>query len=184
MKKIFTLIVVSLMAAMTCQAEELQVSGIDYVNAGQRIDLDTCDVYIVPVVYAEKKNNHQAAKQQAAFDELGKTILSQLKGTYRKASYKVIDDVKEAPAGATIIEACLKEIDWGSGALRQVVGFGAGSISGRYNIKVSNASGLVVELENRRIHDTTFSSAKGAAVIKVYNKAMANDLIEVLRKIK
>lgn len=185
MKKIFYTAFLAVLACLNVQAEDFKGwHGIDEATVEQYIDVETCKVYVVARATAEMKNQNNVSKQQAAFDELGQTIVQELKKAFPKASFQLIADAKEAPADAMLIEACLDEINWGSGALRQVVGMGAGNIHGRYSVKVSNANGLVCAFKNHRFHDTTFSSAKGPAVIKVYNQALVKDLIVALREIQ
>lgn len=185
MKKIFAFAMAIVLAVATVNAEVFTSwNGIDRANVEQQIDIDNTDVYIYAHHSAERKNDHQIEKQEAAFDELGTTLQKQLKGAFGHTNFIVINSLSEAPAGATVIDANLTDIDWGSGALRQTVGFGAGSISATYDVTITNGQGLVCQFNNRRFHDTTFSSAKGAAVIKVYNKAIATDLITALKALK
>lgn len=185
MRKIIALALGLVLAAGTINAEEFtRWNGIDRATVEQHIDIANMDVYVYAHHSAERKNDHQVKKQEEAFDELGPTLQKLLKGSFSRTNFIVIKSLEEAPAGATIIDANLTDIDWGSGALRQVVGFGAGAISATYDVTITNAKGLVCQFHNRRFHDTTFSSAKGAAVIKVYNKAIANDLIEALKALK
>ena len=185
MKRIFFTMVFAVAALMSGQAENFSGwHGIDEVTIEQHVDAAACNMYVVAQSKAQMKNQNQVKKQQAALDELGETVVSELRRAFPHASIQLITDAKDAPADALLIEACLEEIDWGSGALRQVVGMGAGNISGIYSAKVSNANGLVCSFRNRRFHDTTFSSAKGAAVIKVYNKALAKDVAVALEALK
>lgn len=185
MKKLFLTIAVCMMAAMNCQADvEQEFTGIDQVNVAQKIDLDTCNVYIVPKVLAEMKSKKKAEEQQVAFDELGKTLQRELMVAFRKGKYHVISNPKEAPAGATVVEATLKDIDWGSGVKRQLSMGAAGKMSAGYSVKVTNAKGLVLEYDTRRSHYTGFNSALAPDVIRVYNRVLAWDLISVLRKTK
>lgn len=186
MKKKFALFFVCLMAAMTCQAELRQFRGIDRVDIQQQINLDTCDVYIVPTVLADlhPRKTKNADKQQAAFDELGETIMKELKSTYKKATYHLIDSPKQAPAGAVVIEAILKDIDWSTATMKDIM-FGAKEdISGGYNIRVSNDKGVVLEIDNRRKHDTTMKSSNPVKIIRIYNEVIAEDLIDILKKNK
>ncbi len=184
MKKILFVLLAALLAAPLCQAQNTEASPIDHVNVVQKINLDSCDVYIVPTYTAEMQGKKKQKEQQAAFNELGKTLLRELKVAYRDGSYQVINDVKEAPAGAVVIEACLKEIEWGSGALRSFTYGAAGRIAGSYSVKVTNANGLVLEFDTRRLHYTSgmTSSDMGPDVIRTYNRAIASDLLSVLRK--
>lgn len=185
MKKLFLTLAVCMMAAMNCQADvDQEFTGIDQVKVAQKIDLDTCNVYIVPKVLAEKKSEKKAKEQQIAFDELGSTVLREVKVAFRKGKYHLISDRKEAPAGATVIEATLKDIDWGSGVKRQFSMGAAGKMSAGYSVKVTNAKGLVLEYETRRSHYTGFNSALAPDVIRVYNRVLAWDLISVLRRSK
>lgn len=159
--------------------------GIDEVNVIQKIDIDTCKVvYVYAHSTVEMKNNHYVEKQKAAIAELGQTVYKELKAAFGRVDFRLINSLDEAPADANIIDACFISIDWGNAALRQVVGFGAGDMSGHYTATFSNAKGRVCDLTNTRRHNTAFSSAKGAAVIKVFNQALATDLVTVLKKIK
>jgi len=187
MKKVFLTLLMtglSLIAGSNALAA-VGYDGIDEVNKVQSIDMDTCKVvYVYAHSSAKMKNKNQVEKQQEALDELGKTVVEALKSAFSRTEYKLIEALNEAPTGATVIDAHLVEIDWGSGALRQWVGFGAGNIGGRYTATVTNANGRVCDFSNKRMHDTSLSSAKGAPVIKVYNKALAKDLITVLKGMK
>lgn len=176
-----------LLPALHCQAQDAQeVEGIDHVKVVQKIDLDTCKVYIVPTVTAQMPDTKKKRVKEAevAFAELGKTLQRELKVAFRRGTYQVIADAKEAPAGAVVIEACLKDIEWGSGAKREFTFGAAGSAAASYSVKVSNAKGLVLEYENRRNHNTSFNSSVAADVIRVYNRVIATDLISVLRNNK
>ncbi len=186
MKKKFALLFACLMAAMTCQAELRQFRGIDRVDIQQQIDLDTCNVYIVPTVLADlhPRKTKNADKQQAAFDELGETVKKELKSAYKKASFEVIDNAKKAPAGAVIIEVILKDIDWSTATMKDVMMGAKEDISGGYNVRVSNAKGVVLELDNRRKHNTAMKSSNPVKIIKIYNEVIAEDLIDVLKKNK
>lgn len=187
MKKEFALFFVCLMAVMTCQAELRQFRGIDRVDIQQQIDLDTCNVYIVPTVLADThpRKTKDIDKQQAAYDELGETIKKELKSAYKKATIEVIDNAKKAPAGAVIVEAILKDIDWSTATMKDMMLRGAKEdISGGYNIRVSNAKGVVLEIDNRRKHDTYMRSSNPVKIIRVYNEVIAEDLIDVLKKNK
>lgn len=186
MKKKFALLFACLMAAMTCQAELRQFRGIDRVDIQQQIDLDTCKVYIVPTVLADlhPRKPKTADKQQAAYDELGETIKKELKSAYKKATIEVIDNAKKAPEGAVIIEAILKDIDWSTATMKDIMMGAKEDISGSYNIRVSNAKGVVLEIDNRRKHDTTMKSSNPVKIIRIYNEVIAEDLIDVLKKNK
>ncbi len=186
MKKKFALLFACLMAAMTCQAELRQFRGIDRVDIQQQIDLDTCKVYIVPTVLADlhPRKPKTADKQQAAYDELGETIKKELKSAYKKASFEVIDNAKKAPEGAVVIEAILKDIDWSTATMKDIMMGAKEDISGSYNIRVSNAKGVVLEIDNRRKHDTTMKSSNPVKIIRIYNEVIAEDLIDVLKKNK
>lgn len=185
MKKFFAILVVGLLAALNCQAqEEQQFKGIDHVNIAQEINFDTCHVCIVPTVNAEKKDNKKVKDQEIAFAELGKTLLRELKVAFRDGTYEVIADAKDAPAGAVVVEACLDEIDWGSGFKRQTSFGVGGKIAASYGVKVSNGKGLVLEFSTIRSHATHFQSALGPDVIRVYNRVIAEDLITILRSFK
>lgn len=182
MKKILSFLLIGFLATMLCQAQD--TTPIDHVNVVQKIDLNTCDVYIVPTVQAQPKSEKKLKEQQLAFNELGKTILRELKVAFREGSYQVIADAKDAPAGAVVIEACLKEIEWGSSAVRQLTYGAGGQMAGSYSVKVTNDNGLVLEFDTRRTHHTSgwTSSDMGPDVIRAYNRAIASDLLSVLRK--
>ncbi len=184
MKKILSFLLIGVLATMLCQAQDTNATPIDHVNVVQQIDLNTCQVYIVPTVTAHPKGEKKLKDQQIAFNELGKTILRELKVAFREGSYQVITDVKDAPAGSVVIEACLKEIEWGSSALRQLTYGAGGKIAGSYSVKVTNDKGLVLEFDTRREHFTSgmTSSDMGPDVIRVYNRALASDLLSILRK--
>lgn len=183
MKKFFSVFCLAMMAVMNSQAQE-QVSfkDINHVNIAQDINLDTCHVYIVPTVTAEKKGSKKAEQQDIAFGELGTTIAKELKASFRHGTFDVIADVKDAPADAVILEACLKEIDWGSAGARQLTMGAGGGMAGSYSVKISNANGLILEYDNRRYHNLAFRSAMGPDVIRVYNRAVALDLITILNR--
>lgn len=183
MKKYFTIICLGMMAVMNSQAQEQQnFKGIEHVNIAQDINLDTCHVYIVPTVLAEKKGSRKAEQQDVAFGELGKTIAKELKSSFRHGTFDVIADVTDAPAGAIILEACLKEIDWGSAGARQLTMGAGGGMAGSYGVKMSNAKGLILEYDTRRYHNLAFNSAMGPDVIRLYNRAVATDLITILNR--
>lgn len=185
MKKIFSLLIVCLMATMLCKAEERKFRFIDYVNVEQSIDLDTCQVYIVPTSFAETnpKKKKSQAKQEAALTELGATVQKLLKSAFKKATYQVIENKKDAPAGAVIVEATLKEIEWGTATSVDVM-FGAkAEVHGSYNVRVSNANGVVMEFENRRAHNTALKD-NPVGIIRTYHNAMVGDLISILKNIK
>ena len=185
MKKLFAILAFCLLSVMNCQAQDEQkFEDIDHVNIVQKIDFDTCHVYIVPTVNAEKKGEKKAKEQDIAFAELGKTVLRELKVAFREGTYEVIADAKDAPAGAVVVEACLDEIDWGSGFKRQTsMGFG-GKIAASYFVKIHNGKGLVMEYSNISSHYTQFTSALGPDVIRFYNREIAENLITILRSIK
>ncbi len=188
MKKIlFALLLLFVSGAMTCQAELRQIRGIDRVDIQQQIDLDTCQVYIVPTVLADvhPRKEKTADKQQAAFDELGETVKEALQKAFKKGSYQVIDNVKKAPAGAVIVDVVLKDIDWSTATMKDIMLKGAKEdISGGYNIRVSNAKGLVLEIDNRRKHNTTMKSSNPVKIIRIYNEVIGEDLVDVLKKNK
>jgi len=186
MKKfLFTLLLGCALSSLNCQAEEFEDwNGIDKVCIEQKVDLNTCKVYVYGHSTAEMKNQNNVEKQQAAFKELPETLAKALKEAFPKASVVTVSSTEEVPADGLLIDACLTEINWGSGALRQTVGFGAGNIHAYYKVQVTNAEGVVCKLENHRFHDTTFKSAKGAPVIKTFNKALAKDAITLLKEIK
>lgn len=185
MKKFFSLLVVCLLATMLCQAEKREFRGIDYANVEQNIDLDTCNVYIVPTVLADvnAKKKKSLDKQEAAFKELGATVQKELKSSFKKATYQVIENRKDAPAGAVVIEATLKEIDWGVATTKDVFFGAAAEVWGSYNVRVTNGNGLVLEYDNRRRHNTSLSD-NPVGIIRTYNEVMAEDLISILKKIK
>lgn len=183
MKKYFSFLCLGLMAIMNVQAQEQEAfKGINHVNVVQDINLDTCHVYIVPTVLAEKKGSRKAEQQDIAFGELGKTIAKELKASFRHGTFDVIEDVKDAPAGAIVLEACLKEIDWGSAGTRQLTMGAGGGMAGSYGVKMSNANGLILEYDTRRYHNLAFNSAMGPDVIRLYNRAVATDLITILNR--
>ena len=108
-----------------------------------------------------------------------------LKSAYKTATIEVIDNAKKAPAGAVIVEAILKDIDWSTATMKDMMLRGAKEdISGGYNIRVSNAKGVVLEIDNRRKHDTYMRSSNPVKIIRVYNEVIAEDLIDVLKKNK
>lgn len=183
MKKIFTILGVGLLAAMSGQAQGQQTfDGIDHVSITKDINLDTCKVYIVPTVLAEKKGKKKAEEQDIAFAELGKTIAKELKATYRHGTFEVIDNVKNVPAGAVVVEACLKEIEWGSGFARQMTMGAGGRMAGTYSVKMSDAKGQILEYDTRRTHSTSMTSAMGPDIIRLYNRAVALDLLTILTR--
>lgn len=184
MKKILSFLLIAFLATQLCQAQNTNATPIDHVNVVQKIDLNTCDVYIVPTIEAQMKDDKKKKEQQVAFNELGKTILRELKVAFREGSYQVIADAKDAPAGSVVIEACLKEIEWGSSALRQLTYGAGGKIAGSYSVKVTKDKGLVLEFDTRREHYTSgmTSSDMSPDVIRTYNRAIASDLLSVLRK--
>ncbi|GEM_PF-4486927 len=186
MKKIlFTFLLGCALFSLNCQAEEFENwNGIDKVCIEQKVDVNTCKVYVYGHSTAEMKNDKKVEKQQAAFKELPETLADALKEAFPKATIVTVNNIEEAPADGLLIDACLTEINWGSGALRQWVGFGAGNIHAYYEVEVTNAEGVVCKLENHRFHDTTFNSAKGAPVIKAFNKAIAKDVIALLKEVK
>lgn len=167
------------------QAEDFKGwHDLDEATVEQHIDVETCKVYVVAKSKVQMKNKKKVAKQQAAIDAVGTTVVSELQRAFPKATFQLVADAKEAPTDALLIEACLDEIDWGNAVLRQTVGMGAGAISGTYSAKVSNAKGLVMTFKNSRVHANPFASAKGAPVINTYNEALAKDLIEALKAIR
>ncbi len=184
MKKILSILLAGFLAMQLCQAQDTNATPIDHVNVVQKIDLNTCQVYIVPTVTAQPKDGKKQKEQQIAFGELGKTLMRELKVAFREGSFQVIADAKDAPAGAVVIEACLKEIGWGSSALRQLTYGAGGKISGSYSVKMTNDKGLVLEFDTRREHFTSgmTSSDMGPDVIRVYNRAIASDLLSLLRQ--
>lgn len=181
MKNYFATITLCLMAAMSSQAQEtMKFDGIDYVNIARDVNFDTCHVYIVPTVLAEKKGSKKAEQQDIAFAELGPTIARELKASFRHGTFEVIADTKAAPAGAIVVEACLKQIDWGSAGTRQLTMGTGGGMAGTYGVKVSDGNGLILEYDTRRHHTLAFRSALGPDVIRVYNRAVATDLVTIL----
>ena len=182
MKKIFSLLIVCLMASMLCKAEERKFRFIDYVNVEQSIDLDTCQVYINGTDDLSVLDNRKF-EQEAALTELGATVQKLLKSAFKKATYQVIENKKDAPAGAVIVEATLKEIEWGTATSVDVM-FGAkAEVHGSYNVRVSNANGVVMEFENRRAHNTALKD-NPVGIIRTYHNAMVGDLISILKNIK
>ncbi len=183
MKKKIALFLLCLMAVINCQAELRQYRGIDRVDIQQQIDLDTCNVYIVPTVLADlhPRKTKTADKQQAAFDELGETVMKELKKAFKKGTYQIISDAKSAPAGAVIVDVILKDIDWSTATMKDVMMGAKEDISGGYNIRVSNAKGLVLEIDNRRKHNTTMKSSNPVKIIRVYNEVIAEDLVDILK---
>lgn len=174
-----------LASTMTTQAEEVKFRFIDYVNVEQEVNLDTCDVYVVPLSLAEvnPKKKKSIDKQKAAFEELGETVVKVLKSSYKKATYHVVADVKDAPAGALIVEATLKDIDWGAASMSDIVwGGGKAEVSGSYNVRLSNAHGVVLEFDNRRRHNTSLND-NAVGIIRTYNKVMVEDLIDIMKKV-
>lgn len=132
-------------------------------------------------IYKPKKDEDA---QKKAFDELGNTVQDMLKSAYKNATFQVIADANDAPADAVVIEAILKDIDWGVATTADVIGGAKSEVSGSYQVIITNAQGKMLEFKNRRRHNTAMSSSKAPALIRVYNKALAKDLIVVLKNVK
>jgi len=158
-------------------------NDIDDITINQKVNIENAKVYVYGYSTAAPKDNKADKKQTAAFESLASTIVDELQKKFTNTQFVVVNDVKDVPADGILVKACLSDIDWGNKALRVWVGCGAGSFKANYNVEVSNANGPVFQFNNRRFHDTTFASAKGSAVIKVYNKAIAKDLIVAFNNI-
>ena len=71
MKKILSFLLMGFLATQFCQAQNTEATPIDHVNVVQKIDLNTCDVYIVPTVQAQPKGGYQPADIDASADGAG-----------------------------------------------------------------------------------------------------------------
>lgn len=183
MKKLFLTICLAA-AMMNCQAEDFKDwHGINEASIEQRIDIQGCNVCVLAHSNVQKKGTKAAAKQQAAIDELGNTIVSELKHAFPKANVRLITDAKEAPADAIIVEAVLEEIIWGTAhsLAESIAGFG---IQGRYSAKGTNANGLVFTMKNHRLYNNPLASTKGQKVIKAYNESFAEDIVVVFKEMR
>lgn len=182
MKKfIFTLFLLA--AVSYSQAEDFKDwHGINEATVEQHIDLKDCTVCVVAHSKVQKKGTKAAAKQQAAIDALGKTIVSELEHAFPKANVQLIADAKDAPADAIVVDAVLEEIVWGTA--HSLAGSIAGNgIQGRYSVKGTNAKGLVFTMKNHRLYNNPFASTKGQKVIEAYNEAFAGDIVTVFKEI-
>lgn len=157
---------------------------IDDITINQKVNIENAKVYVYGYSTASPKDNKADKKQTAAFESLASTVAEALQKEFTNTHFEVVSDVKDVPADGILVKACLSDIDWGNKALRTWVGCGAGSFKANYNVEVSNANGPMFQFNNRRFHDTTFASAKGSAVIKAYNKAIAKDLAVAFNNIK
>ncbi len=167
---------------MNCQAEDFKDwHGINEASIEQRIDMQTSKVCVVAHSRVQKKGTKAAAKQQAAIDALGSTIVSQLQHKFPKASIQLIANASEAPADAIVVEAVLEEIVWGTA--HSLAGSIAGNgIQGRYSVKGTNAQGTVFTMRNHRLYNNPLASTKGQKVIQAYNEAFADDIVTVFKE--
>lgn len=184
MKKLFLTLCIAAAAMMNCQAENFKDwHGINEATVEQRIDVQGCTVCVVAHSKVQKKGTKAAAKQQAAIDALGKTIVSEVKHAFPKADVRLIADASEAPADAIVIDAVFEELVWGTAhsLAESIAGFG---IQGRYSAKGTNAKGIVFTMKNHRLYNNPLASTKGQKVIMAYNESFAEDIVVVLKEMK
>lgn len=178
------LVITSITASQKASAQTMyDWNDIDTIQVKQTASIDNQKVYIYGTHTASPKKKADK-KQDAAFADIANVIASELKKEFSNTTFVTINDPSEAPSDGILVKACLTEIDWGNAALRTWVGFGAGAISGKYTAQVSNSNGLMFEIRNHRFHQNPFASDKGAAVIKVFNRAIGRDLAVAFKNAK
>ena len=180
------LVIASLTASQKASAQTMyDWNDIDTIQIKQTsATLDNQKVYVYGSHTATPKKGKADKKQNAAFADIANVITAELQKEFKNTTFVAINDLSEAPADGILINACLTDIDWGNAALRTWVGFGAGAISGKYTAQVSNSNGLMFEIRNHRFHENPFASDKGAAIIKVFNRAIGRDLATAFKNVK
>lgn len=180
-----SLVIASLTASQQASAQTMyDWNGIDTIQVKNTTSIDNQKVYIYGTHTAGYKKDKADKKQDAAFADISNIIANELKKEFDHTTFVTVNDPSEVPSDGILVKACLTEIDWGNAALRTMVGFGAGAISGKYTAQVSNSNGLMFEIRNHRFHQNPFASDKGAAVIKVFNRAIGRDLAVAFKNAK
>lgn len=183
MKKLFLSLFLAVAAMTYCQAEDFKDwHGINEASVEQHIDVQSSTICVVAHSKVQMKGKKAEAKQQAAIDALGETIVSELKDAFPKANVQLIVDAKDAPADAIVIDAVFEELVWGTA--HSLAGSIAGNgIQGRYSAKATNAKGIVFTMKNHRLYNNPFASTKGQKVIESYNESLAEDIVVVVKEV-
>jgi len=187
MKKSFTLLFA--LAAMTltnnAKAEVFEEwNGIDKIEILQDIDVSEAKtIYLINENELTYKNGKKDPKQDAVVAKFAKYVKCELEDVYRKTKIEIVEPGTEAPADGILIEFGMKDIDWGSAALRQLGPIGTGGMHCKFVVKITNQNGEVCFAKHERYQSTVFTSAKGPAVVERFSKTFTEDLITILENL-